>query len=58
MLVAVAQSGGLPLDDHLTGLRGIDLDGLVTKTYTLDGVNDGYDDMRSGKNIRGVIFYN
>ena len=25
----------------------LDLDGLVTKTYTLDGVNDGYDDMRS-----------
>ena len=27
----------------------LDLDGLVTKTYTLDGVNDGYDDMRAGK---------
>jgi S-(hydroxymethyl)glutathione dehydrogenase/alcohol dehydrogenase len=36
----------------------LDLDGLVTKTYTLDGVNDGYDDMRSGKNIRGVMVYN
>ena len=35
----------------------LDLDGLVTKTYTLDGVNDGYDDMRSGKNIRGVMVY-
>jgi NDMA-dependent alcohol dehydrogenase len=35
----------------------LDLDGLVTKTYTLDGVNDGYDDMRSGKNIRGVMIY-
>ena len=35
----------------------LDLDGLVTKTYTLDGVNDGYDDMRSGKNIRGVLDY-
>jgi Zn-dependent alcohol dehydrogenase len=36
----------------------LDLDGLVTKTYTLDGVNDGYDDMRAGKNIRGVMVYN
>jgi S-(hydroxymethyl)glutathione dehydrogenase/alcohol dehydrogenase len=35
----------------------LDLDGLVTKTYTLDEVNDGYEDMRSGKNIRGVMIY-
>ncbi|WP_394933905.1 NDMA-dependent alcohol dehydrogenase [uncultured Ilumatobacter sp.] len=35
----------------------LDLDGLVTKEYTLDDVNDGYDDMRSGKNIRGVMVY-
>src|SRR5215207_4525072 len=35
----------------------LELDGLVTKTYTLDGVNDGYDDMRAGKNIRGVMIY-
>jgi NDMA-dependent alcohol dehydrogenase len=35
----------------------LDLDGLVTKTYTLDQVNDGYDDMRAGKNIRGVMVY-
>ena len=35
----------------------LDLDGLVTKEYTLDGVNDGYEDMRAGKNIRGVMKY-
>ena len=35
----------------------LDLDGLITKTYTLDEVNDGYDDMRDGKNIRGVMVY-
>ena len=35
----------------------LDLDGLITKTYTLDEVNDGYDDMRAGKNIRGVMVY-
>ncbi len=35
----------------------VDLDGLVTNTYTLDGVNDGYDAMRSGTSIRGVLKY-
>ncbi len=35
----------------------LDLDGLVTKTYTLDEVNDGYEAMREGKNIRGVLIY-
>ncbi len=35
----------------------LDLDGLVTKTYTLDGINDGYADMNAGKNIRGVMVY-
>jgi S-(hydroxymethyl)glutathione dehydrogenase/alcohol dehydrogenase len=35
----------------------LDLDGLVTKTYTLEGVNDGYDAMRAGENIRGVLIY-
>lgn len=28
---------------------------LITKTYSLDEINQGYDDMHSGKNIRGVI---
>ena len=35
----------------------IDLDGLVTKTYPLEGVNDGYEDMRAGNNLRGVLIY-
>jgi NDMA-dependent alcohol dehydrogenase len=33
------------------------LDEMVTKTYTLDEINQGYQDMRDGKNIRGVIVY-
>jgi NDMA-dependent alcohol dehydrogenase len=33
------------------------LDELVTKRYTLDQVNEGYQDLRDGKNIRGVIVY-
>ena len=35
----------------------LDLDGLVTRTYSLDEVNDGYDAMRAGENIRGVLVY-
>ena len=33
------------------------LDELITKTYTLDEINQGYQDMHDGKNIRGVIKY-
>jgi len=33
------------------------LDELVTKTYTLDEVNQGYVDMHDGKNLRGVIIH-
>ena len=35
----------------------LDLDGLVTKTYPIEGINQGYQDMRDGKNIRGVLRY-
>jgi alcohol dehydrogenase (nicotinoprotein) len=30
---------------------------LITKTYTLEQINEGYQDMRDGKNIRGMIVY-
>ena len=33
------------------------LDELITKTYTLDQINEGYQDMRDGKNVRGVITF-
>jgi len=33
------------------------LDELITKTYTLDQVNEGYDDLLAGKNIRGVMVH-
>ena len=33
------------------------LDDLVTNTYTLDQINEGYDAMRRGENIRGVIIF-
>ena len=31
------------------------LDELITKRYTLDEINQGYDDMHAGVNIRGII---
>ena len=33
----------------------LQLDELITRTYSLDQVNEGYADMLAGKNIRGVI---
>jgi Zn-dependent alcohol dehydrogenase len=28
---------------------------MVTRTYPLEDINAGYQDMRDGKNIRGVL---
>ena len=35
----------------------LDLDSMVTNTYKLGDINQGYQDMRDGKNIRGVLVY-
>ncbi|GAA4371823.1 NDMA-dependent alcohol dehydrogenase [Agromyces bauzanensis] len=45
-LLSLYQNGQLKLNE------------LVTKTYSLEEINQGYQDMRDGKNIRGVIVYN
>jgi len=29
----------------------------VTRTYELEDINQGYQDMRDGSNIRGVVTY-
>ncbi|GAA1804823.1 NDMA-dependent alcohol dehydrogenase [Nesterenkonia flava] len=42
-LLSMYKSGKLKLDE------------LVTRTYTLEEVNQGYQDMLDGKNIRGVV---
>jgi len=42
---------------HLYQDGKLKLDELVTRTYTLDEINQGYQDMRDGKNIRGMIKY-
>jgi S-(hydroxymethyl)glutathione dehydrogenase/alcohol dehydrogenase len=44
-LVALYKSGLLMIDE------------MVTSTYSLDNINDGYQDMLDGKNIRGVITF-
>jgi S-(hydroxymethyl)glutathione dehydrogenase/alcohol dehydrogenase len=31
------------------------IDDLITQEYSIDGVQQGYDDLESGKNLRGVI---
>ncbi|KXF55781.1 alcohol dehydrogenase [Rhodococcus sp. SC4] len=33
------------------------LDEMITQTYKLEEVNKGYDDMRAGNNVRGVILH-
>ena len=45
MLLGLYQSGDLKLDE------------LITKTYTLDQINEGYDDLLAGKNVRGVLVH-
>ncbi|HEX4864223.1 MAG TPA: zinc-binding dehydrogenase, partial [Acidimicrobiales bacterium] len=47
----------IPLLADLYKAGRIDLDGMVTRRYPLDGVNQGYEDMRAGRNIRGVLVY-
>ena len=44
-MVELYQSGDLKLDE------------LITSTYTLDQINQGYQDLLDGKNVRGVIVY-
>src|SRR6202451_728751 len=45
MMVELYRSGDLKLDE------------LITTTYTLDDINQGYQDMLDGKNIRGLILH-
>ena len=44
-LLGLYQAGDLKLDE------------IITRTYTLDQVNEGYDDLLAGKNVRGVVVY-
>src|SRR6204780_629232 len=33
------------------------LDEIITRTYTLDQINEGYEDLLAGKNIRGIVIH-
>jgi NDMA-dependent alcohol dehydrogenase len=44
-ILGLYQSGDLKLDE------------IITRTYTLDEVNEGYDDLLNGKNVRGIIVH-
>ena len=35
----------------------LDLDGLVTRTYPLEDINQAFTDLAEGRNIRGVILF-
>lgn len=37
--------------------KRLKLDELVTRTYKLEEINQAYQDMRDGKNIRGVVVH-
>jgi NDMA-dependent alcohol dehydrogenase len=47
----------IPLIMELYSQGQYNLDGLITQTYTLDQINKGFDAMRNGENIRGVILF-
>jgi NDMA-dependent alcohol dehydrogenase len=54
--------GGNPrvdIPDLLTFYKegSLQLDELITNTYPLDGINEGYQDLRGGHNLRGVIVF-
>jgi S-(hydroxymethyl)glutathione dehydrogenase/alcohol dehydrogenase len=44
-ILGLYQSGDLKLDE------------IITRTYTLEQVNEGYEDLLDGKNVRGIIIH-
>ena len=42
---------------ELHRLGRLQLDELITTRYSLDQINEGFADMRAGRNIRGVVVY-
>lgn len=47
----------IPLLLRMYSAGQLELDRLVTRTYSLEQVNEGYDDLEAGKLIRGVIVH-
>ena len=40
---------------ELYNLGQLKLDELITREYALEDINQGYEDMRNGRNLRGLI---
>lgn len=47
----------IPLQLRLYSEGRLKLDELITNTYALDEINQGYEDLHAGKNLRGVIVF-
>ncbi|MGO4203530.1 NDMA-dependent alcohol dehydrogenase [Rhodococcus sp. TAF43] len=54
---ASAPSADIPWMVELYRSGKLELDKLITTTYTLDNIAQGYIDMHEGKNIRGVVLF-
>ena len=54
---ASSPSRDIPLMLDLYRSGELRLDELITRTYSLDEINQGYADMHAGVNMRGVIVY-
>jgi NDMA-dependent alcohol dehydrogenase len=54
---ACRPSGDIPRQVNMYRSGSLKLDELITKTYSLDQVADGYRDMHAGTIIRGVITF-
>ena len=49
--------GDIPMILSLWHEGHIKLCELITRSYTLDEINEGYQDLMDGKNIRGVVVH-
>jgi S-(hydroxymethyl)glutathione dehydrogenase/alcohol dehydrogenase len=54
---ASSPSKEIPALLDLYRLGRLKLDEMITQRYTLETLNDGFEDMRSGRNLRGVVAY-
>lgn len=43
------------VDEYMAG--EVKIDEMISETYEVAGINQAFDDMHSGKNIRGIIMY-
>ena len=54
---ASSPSKEIPALLELYRMVRLQLDELITRRYSLESINDGFEDMRAGRNIRGVVTY-